>query len=183
MDSLQTGIMDIINTENKLCVIMRKMNILKFGSHTKKSEYLDNIFSHGFLPVITKPTRIATSSSTLIGYIYTNNLSKMANSGIIITDKANSINKVRLFSESNITKFKESLNQIDFHHVLEITCPNEAYNEFYRLHKRAFESSFPLHEFRNNHIIIKRDSWFTKGLLISSQRKRKLLSRKLLNRI
>ena len=51
-------------------------------------------------------------------------------------------------------------------------------NEFDQLSKNALESSFPLHEFRNNHTVIKRVPWFTKGLLISSQRKRKLLSGK-----
>ena len=162
-------IMDIINTENKLCVIMGDMNIdlLKFGSHTKTSDYLDNIFSHGFLPVITKPTRITTTSATLIDYIYTNNLSTIAKSGIIITDvadhfgtfhvsniknknKTSSTNKVRLFSDNNINKFKEILDQTDFHHILELTCPNEAYNEFFHIYKSVFEASFPLRVFRNN---------------------------------
>jgi hypothetical protein len=40
------------------------------------------------LPAITKPTRITISSATLIEQIYTNNVSIMANSGIIITDVA-----------------------------------------------------------------------------------------------
>ena len=103
-----------------------------------------------FLPVTTKPTRINTSSATLIDHISTNNVSTMANLGIIITDvadlfgtfhvsniknknKANSIHKVGLFSKNNINKFKESLDQTDFHYILEITCSNEAYNEFYKL--------------------------------------------------
>jgi len=43
-------IMDIINTENKVCVIIGDMNIdlLKFGSHTKTSDYLDTIFPYVF---------------------------------------------------------------------------------------------------------------------------------------
>ena len=191
-------IMDLINIENKLSIIMGDMNIdlLKFGSHTKTSDYLDNIFSRGFLPVITKPTRISTSSATLIDHIYTNNITTTGNSGIIITDvadhfgtfhisniknnnKSRSTNKGRLFSENNINKFKETLHQIDFQHVLAIMCPNEAYNEFYRLYKIAFETSFPFRVFRNNNTFIKREPWFTKGLLISSKRKSKLYSRKL----
>ena len=89
----------------------------------------------------------------------------MVNSGIIITDvadhfgtfhmssiknknKENSINKMRLFSENSINKFKASLDQTDFYHILEITCPNEAFNEFFQLNKTGFESIFPLREFR-----------------------------------
>jgi hypothetical protein len=192
-------IMDLINTETKLCVIMGDMNIdlLKFGSHTKTSDYLDNIFSHGFLPVITKPTRISTTSATLIDHIYTNNITTTGYSGIIITDvadhfgtfhisnikttnKSKTTSKVRIFSENNINTFKETLDQVDFNPVMEIMCPNEAYNEFYKLYKTAFEATFPLQVFRINDTYIKREPWFTKGLLISSKRKGKLFSRKLL---
>jgi len=192
-------IMDLINIENKLCVIMGDMNIdlLKFKSHSKTSDYLDNIFNHGFLPVITKPTRISTTSATLIDHIYSNNIRTTGNSGIIITDvadhfatfhmsniksntKPKSTNKVRVYSENNINKFRNAIDQIDFRPVLELMCPNEAYNEFYRLYKSAFESSFPFRVFKINDSFIKREPWFTKGLLISSKRKGKLFAKKLL---
>ena len=65
-------IMDIISKERNKCVIMGDMNIdlLKFESHRKTNAYLDNIFAHGFLPVIVKPTSICNSSATLIDHIY-----------------------------------------------------------------------------------------------------------------
>ena len=65
-------IMDTVNQENKLCVIMGDMNVdlLKYEVHSKTNEYLDGIFEHGFLPVISKPTRICKSSATLIDHIY-----------------------------------------------------------------------------------------------------------------
>ena len=80
-------IMDIISKERKKCVIMGDMNIdlLKFESHRKTNNYLDNIFAHGFRPVITKPTR-CNSSATLIDHIYTNNITSIGHSSIIITD-------------------------------------------------------------------------------------------------
>ena len=83
-------IFDTINRENKNGIIMGDFNIdlLKFGSHSKTSEYLDNIFSHGFIPIISKPTRVTNTSATLIDHIYTNNPSTSTNSGIIITDVA-----------------------------------------------------------------------------------------------
>ena len=67
-----TDIMDIINTENKLSVIMGDMNIdlLQCQSHIKTNDYLDNLFSNGFVPEITKPTRITSHSATLIDHIY-----------------------------------------------------------------------------------------------------------------
>ena len=82
-------IMDTLNSENKNCVIMGDMNIdlLRFGSHTKTADYLDNLFSHGFLPLITKPTRLSNSSATLIDH-YTNDIYNKGHSGIITTDVA-----------------------------------------------------------------------------------------------
>ena len=83
-------VLDKINNENKNAVIMGDMNIdlLKYGCHDKTNVYLDSIFSHGFLPLITKPTRIAQQSSTLIDHIYSNHNFTSSQSGIIINDVA-----------------------------------------------------------------------------------------------
>ena len=83
-------IMDTANHENKHCVIMGNMNVdlIKFETHTKTSEYLDGIFAHGFLPVITKPTRVGSSSATLIDHMYINHITSSYHSGIIINDVA-----------------------------------------------------------------------------------------------
>ena len=96
-------VMDIISKERKKCVIMGDMNIdlLKFESHRKTNEYLDNIFAHGFLPVITKPTRICHSSATLIDHIYTNNITSIGHSGIIITDVADHFGTYYLSHDKN----------------------------------------------------------------------------------
>jgi len=69
---------------------MGDMNIdlLKCDNHSKTNEYLDTVISHGYLPVITKPTNICSSSATLIDKTYTNDISSTNHSGIIITDVA-----------------------------------------------------------------------------------------------
>ena len=124
------------------------IDLLKCESHQKTNEYLDNIFAHGFLPVITKPTRICNSSATLIDHIYTNNITSIGHSGIIITDVADhfgtyylshdknkhnmhGMNQIRSISEVNISKFKNCLDEIDFNEILQMQCPNEAYNSFF----------------------------------------------------
>ena len=52
--------MDKINSEHKYGVLMGDMNVdlLNFNDHTRTGEYLDNIFSHGFLPAIFRTTRV-----------------------------------------------------------------------------------------------------------------------------
>ena len=69
-------ILDIINNEHKQSIIMGDMNInlLKYDTHSKTNDYLNNLFSHGFLPLITKPTRVTPVTASLIDHIYTNNI-------------------------------------------------------------------------------------------------------------
>jgi len=67
--------MDTVSKEHKRCVIMGDMNIdlLKFETHLKTSDYLNNLFQNDFLPTITKSTRITNIPATLIYHIYMNN--------------------------------------------------------------------------------------------------------------
>ena len=67
---------------------MGDMNIdlLQCQSHIKTNDYLDNLFSNGVIPEITKPTRITSHSATLIDHIYTNKPNFTFSSGIILTD-------------------------------------------------------------------------------------------------
>ena len=61
IDICSSHLEHIIRNENHHCVIMGDMNIdlLQFKSHRKTSDYLDNLFSRGFLPVYCKPTRVS----------------------------------------------------------------------------------------------------------------------------
>jgi len=63
-----------------------KLDLLKYDTHTNTTDYLKSIFSFGFSSVITLPTRLASSSATLIDHIYTNRT--QTNSGIVVTDVA-----------------------------------------------------------------------------------------------
>jgi len=182
-------IMDTVNKEHKHCVIMGDMNIdlLQFETHLKTSDYLDNLFQNGLLPTITKPTRITSTSATLIDHIYMNNITTAGKSGIIITDVAdnfgtfyisqaqktkhlpNSLKTTIMFSDANIFKYKEYLEHMDFTNVLATLCPNEAYGEFIKPYKHAFEICFPLHTCKINNKALKREQWVTVGILISSK--------------
>jgi hypothetical protein len=182
------SILDTINAEFKTGIIMGDMNIdlLKFQAHAKTNDYLDNIFSRGYLPVITKPTRVCTSSATLIDHIYTNDIASSFLSGIVITDLAdhfgiyfsitnkNNIDlkttiQSRHLSDKNIIKFRESLSTIDFSYISNLQCPNTAYIEFMNIYQTEFEKAFPLVTERKKDKFTKREPWLTKGLLTSSR--------------
>ena len=52
-----------INKENKYGTSMGEINIyvLRFGNHGRNGDYHDNLFSHGLVPIITKPTSHAAN--------------------------------------------------------------------------------------------------------------------------
>ena len=59
--------------------ILGDMNIDLFKHHTHlpTGRYLDMLYSHNLLPVITKPTRITSHTATLIDHIYTNTANRL----------------------------------------------------------------------------------------------------------
>ena len=56
-------------------------------------------------------------------------------------------------SAENIQHFKSILNEIYLSDIIEINCPNNAYNSFMYRYKNTFDESFPL---KIKHIITKR---------------------------
>ena len=100
--------MDRVNNEKKIGVIMGDMNIdlLKFGIHDDTNAYLDGIFSRGFLPLILRPTRICSTSASLIDHMFTNDIMQLSFSGILLTDVADH------FGTFHITNNKKHITQI-----------------------------------------------------------------------
>ncbi len=191
-------IMDLINRANKIGVVMGDFNIdlLKCSEHGKTNEYLDNVFSRGFVPLICRPTRVTNTSATLIDHIYTNSIHQSCTSGIIITDvadhfgtfhlvseKVNSASNTqrykRFFSENNVNLFRLYLQQTDFTNVINNQCADGSYNKFLLLYKKAFDQAFPLKLYKPNRKFIRREPWVTPGLLASSRSKAKLFHTKL----
>ena len=61
-------------------------NLLKYNEDKQTSEYLDMFLNLGFMPIITKPTRITGHTATLIDHIYTNMPEKLIKSGLCLAD-------------------------------------------------------------------------------------------------
>ena len=114
----------------------------------KKPKYfIESMLTTGYLPVITKPTRVTYHSATLIDHIYSNSKSLNYKSGIVITDVADHFGTfyvsrkkahitvsnykyIRQMKAENFIHFKQILSATDFSSVLACDCPNEAYNKF-----------------------------------------------------
>ena len=121
------------------------IDLLKLNEHWKTGEYVENMFTRGFIPLITKPTRITDHSATLIDHIYTNKTDTNMTSGIITTDisdhfgmltcfgRARNNNthietdtKSRTYSNTNMATFNRLLETVDFSRVLQENSPDIA---------------------------------------------------------
>ncbi len=146
--------------------------------------------------MITKPTRVCSTSATLLDHMYTSDITSSYHSGIIINDVAGHFGtfcifhskgkrnnettiRRRSFCPNNVANFRTVLSETSFEHIMNLDCPNAAYNDFLQLYLSAFERSFPLREINLRSKHTKREPWFTPGLLNSSVKKAELLSKKL----
>ena len=192
--------MDIINSENKKCTILGDMNIdlLKYNDHNLTNQYLDNIVSRTFVPMILKPTRITPTSATLIDHIYSNHTINSFISGIVVNDVADHFgtfhilkngskqtslekNEKRIFSEANINTFNSALEHTDFSEFHNISCPELAYTQFFNKYYQVFDIAFPKVTTKINRKYIKREPWVTTGLLTSMRTKDMLYRKKIKN--
>ena len=48
------------------------IDLLKVNTHAKTNEFVNDVISQGFLPKITRPTRITPHSAALMAHIYSN---------------------------------------------------------------------------------------------------------------
>ena len=80
--------LETLNSKGKEVLLLGDVNIdfLKYNKDAQTSRYLDMLFDLGFMPVITKVTRVTDHSSSLIDHIYTNTPEKVIKSGICLAD-------------------------------------------------------------------------------------------------
>ena len=183
-------VLNTIKRENKLAYILGDFNLdlLKYNSHQPTSEIYDLMYSFSFLPVITKPTRITETSSTLIDNIFTNDLDiSNHSSGILCTDisdhfpvftlnntctgsslsstPASTRENVKLFrsySVQNMRNFTEALQAVDWTTVLSLDDPQAAYTAFNNVLLDLHDCHFPLKRCTTKYKA--RKPWLTLGL-------------------
>ena len=193
-----------ITKKSKDVFILGDFNIdlLKAQDHTHTSNFLDLLSSNHFLPSIIKPTRITSTSATLIDNILLNTVSKLIDSFIIVTDISDHLPIMirvnitlshkpfstthinRKFDDVSLARFKSLLNQIDWSSVNILCCnanPDAAYDEFFTKFKDAYNIAFPLIKVMVRRRDKFKNPWMTPGLLKSSRQKEKLYKKYLNN--
>jgi len=187
------SILKIITKERKPCYIMGDFNInlLKHSMHSPTKHFIDMLLSHGFFPLINKPTRITTESVTLIDNIFTNVHDPQAVSGIwtvdisdhlpiltilpnrqVIRKSKRKLNK-RLFTQENINKFKHDLQMQDWSKLDNIQDVNDMYVTFNSTIQSLYDKAFPIQTIQVKSPELYKP-WLTKAIKNSISRKHAL---------
>ena len=185
-------ILSAIKRESKNCYLMGDFNInlLNSDSHISTGEFVERLYSFDFFPLITKPTRVTNSSATLIDNIFSNFLpDRNGKSGILLTDisdhfpiyyidqaphilRANSVSRKRLFTTSNINKFRQAINNHDWDHISRNTIAENAFAELHSDYKSLYDQHFPIKT--SSSVYKNRCLWLTAGLKTSIKTKNRL---------
>ena len=188
-----TNILSNINDLSLNAYLLGDFNIdvLKLDSHGPTAEYIENIFSLGYLQLITNPTRCAFGSATLIDHIIINKIQHSSESGIIVNRISdhfpifhvlpltrpklpNKFYHSRDFSANNVATFNNSLQQLGWGEVLDSGDTQQCANIFFSQFTDLFNLHFPLLRKQFNKNFNKIERWMTNGLLNSRRTKLKL---------
>jgi hypothetical protein len=148
------------------------------------------MYSESHIPLINNPTRQVNNRSTLIGNIFSNNITTKHETGVIHTNisdhypifcvskppKTNIISdkiiSFRSYTQNNIEKFKHLIINESWQDIISSNDPCDAYPRFLNKITTHYESSFPIIKKKPK----KRDNnkWITNGLIVSIKYKNKL---------
>ena len=169
------------------------------------NNFINLLLSHGALPIITKPTRVTESSSTIIDHIITNDIAHILQPTVIkteITDHYPILCAAQNFQHKGKTKLpniyyrdKSKFNAEKFCEDLDFNLNNffsnqpalnkENYNllinHFTRIILSTINTHAPLKPLPRKQKKIQSKPWITKGILISIRKKNSMFVSHYLN--
>ena len=176
-------------TTGKTCFLAGdlNLNLIDYQSNAKVRNFVNLIFQHSLVPIVNKPTRVTINNATLIDY---NSFTDQENlTGILKTDISDhfpifniSMKHGRDSNEKKVTIKKRIINadsiqefesEVNWGNLYWISNPKDAYEYFLKVFSGIYDLALPLKT-----ISVKRktlqNTWMTKGLLKSFERKQKL---------
>ena len=189
-DTLRDQFIELNNKGKEVFVLGDiNINLLNYNKDNKTSDYLDMLLDAGFMPLITKATRITDHTSTLIDHIYTNVPHKVCKSGICLADItdhlpifcsiANKLHKVketkysRDFAKFDSNLFFNDVKAVNFNNLIS-TDANDSMNEFVSKMQNIVDKHAPLRRISNKNLRKIEKPWITKAILTSIKKKQKL---------
>ena len=160
------------------------------------NNFFNQLSSSGYMPLITKPTRITKSTATLIDNIFTNNARKTGHhSGILLNDLSDHLpifaitehemkncpeipnsgsHITRKISIKSLELFAKKIKSCNWQSTLSKNNPTESYVSFFKEFFKIYDYFFPLKKYKSNNIKIDNNLWISRGLKNSTKRKEKL---------
>ena len=138
------------NIRNKTVYMCGDFNVdlLQYDKHNATNNFIDQLYSLGLHPLITRPTRITSHSKTLIDNIFTTNLSSIIQCGLIINDMSDHLpifqitecthfkcskvvsNRRRIVNDQKLNVLMNKLKETNWNKILCSEDVNEMYNTF-----------------------------------------------------
>ncbi len=159
------------------------IDVLKYGQSNPVSEYIDLLFSYGFLQTITKPTLVdhcltnstnLTHKSQILTQLLSDHFPILYSIDSQNNHKPSKYSEGRIFSDTNIKKFKEALHSINWNFIYTLNDTQQAYDYFSETFFALYDIYLPVIKKRFDINYNKIDPWFTNGLLTSRREKLKL---------
>ena len=183
-----------LNLDKNLCIIVGDFNMDLLSKEDKSNYLLRLMQSFGLSQVISSPTRITSSSATLIDHIYTNISSCCIHSGCIeagisdhlpiyatfekfqcnIQEKKTIIH--RNFRNVSVDSFKNDMMNLNWTDVYDCFEPNEAYDKFCEMFLEVCDKNAPIEEI---HVASKKTHkpWITRSIKKSIRKKHQMYSK------
>ena len=189
---------------NKLITISGDFNIdlIKYNSDGNTQNLIDIASNHGFIQVISRPTRVTDHSATLIDHVYTNRINNVVNSSVVTLDISDHLAtcitvsldrtfdrlqipttsldnteqyQYRMYNEANNEKFKD-LIQGETWEILEELDAEEQYDKFTEIYNKHYDTAYPLNtkRVRRKHERVNPKPWVLEWLEGACARKNEL---------
>jgi len=184
-----------LDEENALCYLMGDFNInlINAEKHSATNDFLDSMFSFGYVPLINRPTRVTEYTATLIDHIYTNAIDTLDPgrylNGIVYCEISDhfpvfhickSLTKLKSgktivyrqqVNERNLSRMKQEVEKINWDDVYNEVDANNGYDTFIDKFDKLYKKCIPVKKcVMKAHV----KPWITECILNSVKRKNKL---------
>lgn len=179
-------------SEKNCCLIVGgDLNINLLKNTAPATELSSIIQSNGFTNVITSPTRVTSTTASLLDVFITNYATEYTTSGVLSTDisdhmpiffitdsqdsercKNRDAFTYRLITPNTLEDFRKRIVETNWANVLAVTDANIAYESFIKIFKSHYFNSFPIQTHRTPRK--SRKPWITGYLRKQIAKKNKL---------
>ena len=177
------------------------LDLLKADHHRPTQDFLELIYTAGLVPKITKPTRITSSTATLIDNILIDNkLDTNSSSGILVDNVSDHLPCYTIIPDihptrrkaleitsrdtrpKNITALKRFLSMLGTLLPLDGLTASQQFHRFHDCLQEAVDHFLPMRTWKIPARLIRQEPWFTSGLFRCIKKSKQLYRKMLKNR-